>query len=170
MAQPYLTIAPRNPIAAGTAWDNTMGYAPNATKRILPLFGEVIINAGNISGADNDITDINKQYLLRETGILEKIHENNRVLDGLSSPATYLMNMNQDINRIADELSAAYNNELMQHYNLGKSIETSREEALSYVKRLKEEKMKLHHKKFPTKLTDEVVGRIDRRNQIGPLI
>lgn len=149
----------------------TYGYANAGPYKYLhPIFGQVQANnAGILLANQNALDDQSRQYLLRETGILEKINHNNRILDGITRPADYLFEMNQDIERIAGEVTREFNNELQKQYNLGKPIEQCREIAMNYCKKIKEEKMKFHDAMFPTSLTKEVMGRLDRQNEVGRL-
>lgn len=165
-------IIARRELGSGGVPKTPYGYESHKNITLHSLFGEIVVDPNNnntVIMGDTEVKNQNTQYLLRETGILERINHNNRILDGVTRPASYLHEMNIDIQRISKDVATEFNNELLAQYNLGKPIEECRRIALEYAKKIKDEKMKFHNSMFPTSLTNEVMGRLDRQNSVGSL-
>ena len=136
-----------------------------------PFFGIIMTDdTGTIKATPATLKTMYEDLVPRELGISREIIRNNRVLKGLANPGEYLLNKNEDLQRIGQELSLIFATENAKQMNLGKSVEESKKVALAYAKSIEEFKMREHNDLFPTELTGAAVERFKRRNESGNLL
>jgi hypothetical protein len=135
---------------------------------IHPLFGIIVTdNLGVASGTQASLTAMYQDTVPRELGISSELVKNNRILKGLAAPGTYLLQKNQDLERIGTELTDIYKSEYIKQYNKGKSVEEAKKIALRYTKTVEEMKLKEHDEDFPVELTRETISKLKRKNEQG---
>lgn len=124
---------------------------------------------GLYSGNLNTVDDNNSEYAERELGFTKQIFENNNKLFALESPAAFIHSANMDIQKIGNELGVLFNSELIKQYNRGLTIEKSREAALNYIKKIRDDMFERHNKDFPPEHIRIAGERIQKQNRTGHL-
>lgn len=145
--------------------------ADDNNRFVHPFWGTILTENGG--AVLNTVAHLNAEYqdlVKRETGLMSDIYTNNAVLRGLAAPATYLNDKNLDLDSIGNNLTLEYKQAFNKSYNTGKSKEYAHAIALETVRELKKIKMIEHEQKFPTSLTEQVLGRLSRKVRTGNLV
>lgn len=126
------------------------------------LFGFKIGRAkgGKITVGDTDDGNDLLDYTLRETGLEQKIQQNNRLAVGLAKPEEYLKAKNEDLEDIAVRLSVVFGNEYKRLLGTGITDEEARKKATSFMQSQKMREMLIHDKNFPTAINDKIAKKL----------
>lgn len=135
-----------------------------------PFFGKITVDDKyRPLMTPNNVKKSYRDYVSRELGFSREITTNNRILNGLSKPGDYLLARNEAMNDLINDLGDEYRKRFMSLINLGHKKEDADRKALHYASEIGKLRQKEIDEMFPTTITQEAFGRLNRKNQIGDL-
>lgn len=98
--------------------------------------------------------DHEKDFILRETGILKDIKHISRANVALADPEDYLLQKNRDLLAISGDITNEFNTVFIEMMSRGFSQKEAQIRALESAKILKDKKILIHNENYPTKIRD----------------